>query len=51
MWGKKIGQTPRIPCEHARGPIFRQIFIKLGQNFNMHENLDEFETRSFGVKK
>ena len=53
MWGSKsrsLGQTLRRPRERHRDHILGPNFTKLSQNVNIHNNLDEFDTRSRTVK-
>jgi len=47
---RSLGQIIEKPCDRSRGHIFSPIFMKLGQNVCLDENLDEFEIGSHGVK-
>ena len=44
------GQIMEKPCEHSRGHIFGQIFIKIAQNDHLDNISVKFEYRSCWVK-
>ena len=43
---RSLSQILEKPCIHYKGHIFSQISMKLGENVDLDEILDEFEDRS-----
>ena len=48
---RSLGQMLGKHCVHSRDHIFRQIIMKVGQNFCLDEILKEYENESYLVKK
>ena len=47
---RSLGQIIGKPCVHSIGHTFGPILMKLGQNVDIDEILDEFENGSCRVK-